>query len=126
MSTKSLLAQQQDASFAANKPILWTTIECAVELVCKALGLSSITGSTAGSQTGSAGGTIISDTTPAAGPYNILKAGNAVDTVIATVTLPASWGGGTLTNWTIPAGDTLIIPGMTALTLTSGSCLAYK
>lgn len=79
-----------------------------------------------GSSTGANGGLVIADTSAHAGPYNILKAGNGADVVIATVTLPANWGGGTLTNWTISNGDTLIIPGMTALTLTSGSCLAYK
>lgn len=78
----------------------------------------------AGNVDGSAGGVPITGTGPNPGPFRILKSLGG-DVIVASVTLPTNWGSVTLTNQTISNGDSMIIAGMTAVTLTSGTALAY-
>ena len=70
-------------------------------------------------------GEIIADTALHKGPYWCLKALGG-DVLIASLTLPTHWGGGAKTNLTISDGDSLILAGLRDVTLTSGTCVAYK
>lgn len=70
-------------------------------------------------------GEIITDTSAHAGPYWCLKALGG-DVIIASLTLPANWGGSTETDITISNGDALILSGISKVTLTSGVCVAYR
>lgn len=112
MATTSLLKAKMDAEAQANGPYShWSTIEAAVEIM-------------QAYASGANGGVIIADTALHPGPFSILKAQGG-DVVIASGTLPAGWSG-SLAGLTIPSGDPLVIAGMTAITLTSGTAVAYN
>lgn len=73
---------------------------------------------------GAGGGEIINDTELHKGPFCILKAQGS-DAVIASGSLPGSWGTSVLDGITISNGDYIVIAGMKNITLTSGTLLAY-
>lgn len=106
----------QQVDNASSATYLWALILGAIQ---SAFGV----GGTAATPNGSSGGVIIADTSLHAGPFSILKAQGG-DAVIATGTLPSGWTG-SLNGLTISNGDTLIISGMSAITLTSGTVIAY-